>query len=74
MLVVGSTVTIRWNASSTYPTVTLVLWDDKPDGVFWDLRSLDFITNVGLAQWTVIDAVGPHTFGVGVGNFLLTME
>lgn len=67
ILDVGSTVTLRWNASSRYPTVTLVLWDPSPDGLYVDLGSLDDITNLGRASWTVIDAVGPHILGIGVG-------
>lgn len=65
---VGQTYTVIWHALiSKYPSVTIVLWDATPDGLFLPLAGLDFITNTGSIAWTVPDQVGPHRLGVGTG-------
>ena len=65
---VGQTVTLKWNNASTkYPSVTIVLWNPTADGLYWSLDGLDFITNVGFVQWTVPEIVGQHKLGIGNG-------
>jgi hypothetical protein len=70
VLQVGESVTVKWHPEEVlYPTITLVLWDPTPDGVFYDLgTTLDEIKNTGSANWLIANfGSGQYHLGIGVG-------